>query len=119
LALANRRGPAAVRAVTLPLSVAQLLDEWSAMAAAKRSTKKKAPVLPENATPSETLAATIVAEHVDLTPSVGRIMNAELGEAGQLQALTLFYNSIGVVGDTHRNPANAIEAGRTFEAAVG
>lgn len=79
-------------------------------AAQKR--KAQGPVLPEDHTPSEAIAHAICAESIDLTPSVNKIMNAGLHEAGCLQAITLFRDSLGVPGDPHRYPANAIEAGR-------
>ena len=81
---------------------------------AKRTTKKAAVVLPENRTPSEVVAATILAGYSDLAPSVTRIMEAGLGEDGQLHAITRFQESLQVPGDPMRLPANAIEAGRQF-----
>ena len=80
--------------------------------------KKKAPVAPENQTPSEAVAAAVVAQYGDLTPSVERIMNADLGEPGKMQAITLFRESLGVPGDVHRDPARAIESGRLADAAA-
>lgn len=85
----------------------------------KRPVKKKrsaAAALPENHTASEALAYEIASEFVDLTPSVNRIMAAELGEPGKMQAMTLFRASLGVPGDPNRNPAIAIEAGRLADA---
>ena len=78
----------------------------------RRTTKKAAAVLPENRTASEIVADTIVARYSDLAPSVTRIMEAGLGEAGQLHAITVFQESLGVDGDPMRYPKNAIEAGR-------
>jgi hypothetical protein len=79
----------------------------------KRSTAKKAAAAtPENQTPSEQVAAAILARYRDLAPSVNLIMEAGLGEAGQLHAITLFEASLGVAGDPMRYPLNAIEAGR-------
>ncbi len=79
----------------------------------KRSnSKNQAASLPDNHSPSEAIAHAIVVQYADLTPSVNRILSAELGEAGQLHAITLFRDSLGVVGDPNRNPAVAIEAGR-------
>jgi hypothetical protein len=78
----------------------------------KRPTSRKAAVvLPENRTESQIVADTILARYSDLAPSVRRIMDAELGEAGRLHAITLFQNSLGVLDDPMRNPANAIAAG--------
>ncbi len=83
--------------------------------ATKRTTKKAA-VLPEDLSPSERVAAEIVARHGDLAPSVNRIMNSDdLGEAGKLHAISLFRDSLGVPGDPHRHPLRAAEAGRVFE----
>jgi hypothetical protein len=70
--------------------------------------------LPENHTASEAMAHTIRTESIDLTPSVNKIMNAGLSEAGCLHAITLFSHSLGVPGDPNRYPAAAIEAGRLF-----
>ena len=80
--------------------------------ALKRSPAKKPPGLPEVHTESEAIAFRIAEQFGDLKPSVARIMEAQLGEPGQLKAITLFRDSLGVPGDPYRNPANAIEAGR-------
>lgn len=83
--------------------------------ATKRTTKKVA-TLDENLSPSERLAAEIVARHGDLAPSVRRILAAEdLGETGKMHAITLFRDSLGVPGDPNRHPMRAAEAGRAFE----
>jgi hypothetical protein len=82
---------------------------------AKRPSKKKAPVLPENRTESEIVAATIVSRFSDLSPSVTRIMDSGLGEPARLHAITLFNDSLGVLGDPMRNPVNAIAAGRLID----
>ena len=82
----------------------------------KRSSKKKpAVVLPENRTESEIVADTVLTRYNDLAPSLNRIMDAGLSESGQLHAITLFQQSLGVTGDPMRNPLNAIEAGRLKE----
>ena len=78
---------------------------------AKRTTKKKAE-LPIDGTPSQMLAAKILAARNDLTPSVRRIVESELGEEGVLRALTLFEGSLPTPSDPMRHPANAIEAAR-------
>lgn len=80
-------------------------------AAAKRGVKPGAP-LPDDHTPSEGVAYAIRTEFGDLAPSVNRIMNAGLDEAGTMVAITLFRDSLGVKGDKYRNPMEAIEAGR-------
>lgn len=80
----------------------------------KRSTKKPATVLPEDQTPSELVASTIIARYSDLAPSVSRIMEAGLGESGQLHAITLFQASLDTPGDPMRHPLNAIEAARSM-----
>ena len=69
-------------------------------------------VLAEDHTPSEAIAHAIRMEFGDLSPSVNRIMNAGLHEAGTMHAITLFRESLGVPGDENRNPMVAIEAGR-------
>jgi hypothetical protein len=79
-------------------------------AAQKR--KAQGPGLPDDHTPSEAVAYAMRLESIDLTPSVNKIMNAGLHEAGCMHAITLFRDSIGVPGDPHRDPAHAIEAGR-------
>ena len=72
----------------------------------------------EDLTTSEGVAHSICTESIDLTPSVNRIMNAGLHEAGAFQALTLFRASLGVPGDPYRYPDNAIEAGRKVKEVV-
>jgi len=83
----------------------------------KRSSKKTAVVLPENRTESEILRDAILTRYNDLAPSLNRIMDAGLSEAGRLHAITLFQESLGVTGDPMRNPLNAIEAGRLKDGA--
>lgn len=83
---------------------------------AKRTTKKAAAVPPEDRTPSEVVAATILAGYSDLAPSVSRIMDAGLDEPGRLHAITRFQESLHTPGDPMRQPANAIEAGRLVDA---
>lgn len=80
-------------------------------AATKRGVKPNS-VLAEDHTPSEAVAHAIRMEFGDLSPSVNRIMNAGLHEAGTMHAITLFRDSLGVPGDPNRNPMVAIEAGR-------
>ena len=83
------------------------------------SGKKVPPVSTENFTPSELVAHEILVGYSDLTPSVKRIMDSGLGEAGRLQAITLFQGSLGVHGHPMRNPVAAIEAGRLADAEAG
>ncbi|MGB8859123.1 MAG: hypothetical protein WCC60_07705 [Ilumatobacteraceae bacterium] len=80
-------------------------------AATKRGVKPNS-VLADDHTPSEAVAHAIRMEFGDLSPSVNRIMNAGLHEAGTMHAITLFRESLGVRGDENRNPLVAIEAGR-------
>ena len=85
---------------------------------AKKSTRAKkvtGPVLAEDHTPSEAVAHEIMVQFGDLTPSVRRIMESELGEPGRLHAITLFRDSLGVPGDPNRHPAKAIEAGQAHD----
>ena len=84
----------------------------------KRTTKKGAPVLPENSTPSEILASAIVTDRIDVTPSVRRIMDAALGEEGRMIALTLFQEALGTQGNPMRDPLKAIEAGHKVDPGV-
>ena len=56
----------------------------------------------------EQLAHQIVVVRKDLTPSVTRIMDAELDEDKCLQALTLFEVSLDEIGDPNRDPRVAI-----------
>jgi hypothetical protein len=85
----------------------------------KARTKKSAAVLPENRTESEIVADAIVARYRDLAPSVNRIMQAGLDEAGRLHAITAFQGSLGVPDDPMRDPLNAIAAGRTVSSDAG
>jgi hypothetical protein len=78
----------------------------------RASSKKPVATLPENRTESEVVAATLLARYNDLAPSLNRIMEADLTEAGKLHAITLFRDSLGVTGDPMRNPVNAIAAGQ-------
>lgn len=58
--------------------------------------------------PCEQLAHQIVTDHGDLTPSVERIMSAELDDDQRLLALTSFHDSLGQIGDPNRDPRTAI-----------
>ena len=77
-----------------------------------RSSRKIAAAAPEDRTASEVVADTVLARYSDLAPSVNRIMQAGLSEAGQLHAITVFHQSLGVPDDPMRYPLNAIAAGR-------
>jgi hypothetical protein len=82
----------------------------------KRASSKKAAVaVPENRTESEVVADALLTRYNDLAPSLNKIMDAGLSEAGRLHAITLFQQSLGVTGDPMRNPQNAIAAGRLIE----
>lgn len=86
--------------------------------ATKRPTKKgKGLELPEVHTESEAVAHGILVAFGDLTPSVNRIMFADMTEAARLHAINLFRDSLGVPGDPYRNPAKAIEAGLAMDGA--
>ena len=82
-----------------------------------RKTSRKAPdnpyltaATPDELGPANLIAYEIVAERRDLLPSVERIMNAGLDEAGTVGALTLFRSSLTVAGDPNRDPRVAIAA---------
>ena len=62
----------------------------------------------EDLAPNERLAHQMVSEFVDLTPSVDRIMTAEMSEDARHEALTAFRDSLGRVGDPNRDPRVAI-----------
>jgi hypothetical protein len=62
----------------------------------------------EELAPNEQLAHEIVTEFGDLTPSVVRIMDAELSEDDRNVALNAFRNSLGTIGDPNRDPRMAI-----------
>ena len=85
----------------------------------RASSKKPVATLPENRTESEIVADTLLTRYNDLAPSLNRIMEADLGEAGRLHAITLFQNSLGMTGDPMRDPQNAIAAGRLKEGSPG
>lgn len=64
----------------------------------------------EALSPADRIAREIIAERRDLTPSVGRIMEAGLDDGATLQAIELFRDSLHNVGDPHRDPRAAIAA---------
>jgi len=69
-------------------------------------------VVGDDSTPSEVIAHEVVTRYNDLAPSVRRIMEADLDEAGRLHAISLFRDSLGAANDPMRNPQNAIGAAR-------
>ncbi len=84
--------------------------------ATKRATpKSRMPVQPEDDSPSGLVAAEILARYGDLAPSVKRIMQAELSDAGRLHAITLFRESLSSPSDPMRNPVGAIAAGQAID----
>ena len=93
------------------------------MAHTKKSTskKKKTPVSRwfqgdtpfEELEPSEQIAHTIVTQFRDLSPSVERIMSAELSPVPRLEAIGLFQTSLDYLDDPNRDPRQAIESART------
>lgn len=62
----------------------------------------------EDLGPCEQLAHQLVSDYSDLTPSVERIMEAELDDAQRLVALGSFAESLGRIGDPNRDPRVAI-----------
>jgi hypothetical protein len=84
-----------------------------------RPGKKAAAAAPELRTESEIVADAIVARYSDLAPSVRRIMQAGLGEAARLHAITLFERSLDVPGDPMRYPLNAIAAAQKLSPEPG
>lgn len=72
----------------------------------------------EELPPTQRLAHELVTKYNDLTPSVQRIMTADLDDDQRLVALTAFETSLGQVGDPNRDPRHAIEAARAGTAGV-
>ncbi len=62
--------------------------------------------------PSEQIAHTIVTQRRDLSPSIERIMTADLSAAQRLEALNLFQTSLDYLDDPNRDPRQAIETAR-------
>lgn len=62
----------------------------------------------ESLTPDERLAYELVARRPDLTPSVERIMTAEISSVVRSTALTAFSESLQSPGDPNRDPRVAI-----------
>ena len=67
----------------------------------------------EELEPSEQIAHNIVQEFGDLTPSVERIMAADLTAPQREQAISLFQASLDGLDDPHRDPRHAIDTART------
>lgn len=68
----------------------------------------------EDLEPAERIAHELVTEFADLSPSVEKIMDAEISDDGRVQALELFRSSLESIGDPNRDPRRAItEAGGT------
>ena len=86
------------------------------MAAAKK--KNRSTLWYDGETPFEDLGATEQIAHTiadrfrDLTPSVERIMSADLTAPQRYRAVSLFEASLGETGDPHRDPRQAIETAR-------
>lgn len=62
----------------------------------------------EDLTPNERLAHEMTSVRGDLSPSVEKIMRAELNEDQRNRALTAFRDSLGQLGDPNRDPRTAI-----------
>lgn len=58
--------------------------------------------------PCEQMAHQVVTDFPDLTPSVERIMVAELDDGQRLVALSAFVDSLSRIGDPNRDPRVAI-----------
>lgn len=82
------------------------------MAAAKK--KNQSTLWYDGETPFEDLRETEQIAHTfrDLTPSVERIMSADLTEPQRHRALSLFEAPLGETGYPHRDPRQAIETAR-------
>jgi hypothetical protein len=78
-------------------------------AAAKKALKDPAPA---DQTASQAAAHAIGVEFPDLEPSLMRIMTSDLDEDARLIAITLFRESLGMIGNPNRVPANAIAEAR-------
>ena len=59
-------------------------------------------------TPNELLAHEMISHRIDLSPSVERIMRAELNEDQRNRALTSFRDALGQHADPNRDPRTAI-----------
>jgi hypothetical protein len=63
----------------------------------------------ESLSPDQRLAHEVVVRRRDLTPSVERIMTADLDPSQRSVALTAFSNALDSPGDPNRDPRVAIE----------
>jgi hypothetical protein len=68
---------------------------------------------PDDLGPTDRIAYDIIAGRLDLLPSVERIMNADLDDEARLRAITLFNDSLGRIGDPHRDPRVSIANSRS------
>lgn len=68
---------------------------------------------PDDLGPTDRIAFDIIAGRRDLLPSVERIMNADLDDEARLRAITLFCDSLGRIGDPHRDPRVSIANSRS------
>lgn len=64
----------------------------------------------EDLEPAERAAHDLVTEYADLTPSVEKIMDADISDEGRVEALELFRASLETLGDPNRDPRVAITA---------
>lgn len=80
------------------------------MAVNRKNPKSRVPkdVAFEDMTPSAKVAHEIVSTYVDLTPSVHKIMSADLSEAQKLRAITSFQESLGPTDSPFRDPNYAV-----------
>ena len=79
------------------------------MAATRKSPKRPVPAVSfDDMTPSAKVAYELLVEYGDLTPSVNRIMEAELSESQRLTAIEAFRSSLGAIDDPFRDPRYAI-----------
>lgn len=80
------------------------------MAAAKKRTKANAAdlIADEDLTPSQRVAREILVDFSDLSPSVNRIMQADLDEDQRLRAIEQFRAALGRTDDPNRDPRYAI-----------
>ena len=58
--------------------------------------------------PSQQAAEEILLQYPDLTPSVLKIMNADLSDEQRLRAITQFRTALSAAGDPNRDPKHAI-----------
>ena len=81
------------------------------MATAKKRTTKAKPanqIADEDMSPSQRVARDILVDFSDLSPSVTRIMEADLDEAQRMRAIEQFRSALGRTDDPNRDPRYAI-----------